>query len=489
MFSKPQKPKAPQRRRRPTIERPDDDAIQPVLDFAIESYVDTTTDLTLDLHALEDQTQPGYQESHNSFELEQSQPTSSQLATISMPTLSELVQTSVASPLNSNQSRYYQHFLFTVSTYLIIWDTPSNSNPYRMLPSLVSSSGLLQNTMEALGAMHLSSLPQTQDRQVHRNEAINIYTNVVTDLREALSSQRAQPDLELLATCLLLCMFENMSATDASWKVHLLGAGQTLQRMYSPRTGLPYGCGSGGQVAEDMPSLRRFLVSLMSYLDIAASCATGEDPIIPGDYWETLGGGWEYNLGVPTFATVRRPVDRAMAQIRSSWSRIMSIQTDISKFAKAQRSGLEKRQREMIQGDLAYRIRNWHDSAPDVFLQLEYLDSIPSEATDEETEALTAAACVYCYALGCAVYLDRVANRRVGSAAFDMEIKATVDRMMTLIVNFSSGVNQLAMLWPLLTAGIATVDTHQQDLCRSWLGNMTGFGFKVCLLRNLVQFF
>ncbi|POR35539.1 Sterol regulatory element-binding protein ECM22 [Tolypocladium paradoxum] len=383
-----------------------------------------------------------------------------------------------AAHVNSNEILYYQHFLNTVSTYLIIYDTPSNSNPYRMLPNLVGDTGLIQDTMKALGAMHLSGLPQTQNQRVHRSAAMKTYASVVTRLRDIVSSSHGQANLELLATSLLLCMFEKMSSTDSSWKVHLLGAGQIFQSMYSPRTARPASGGADGLgIASTLP-LRRFLVSMMSYLDVAASCATGEGPLIPGDYWETLGGGWEYNLGVPSFATTRSAADRTMAQLRNSWSRIMSIQTEISRFAKFLRSEHDQRQREMIHSDLTYRLRNWHDSAPDIYLRLETLDSMPDDATEEDVETLTAAACIHCYALGCAVYLERITTRRIGSAAFDPEIKTTVDRILTLIFNFSSGINQLAILWPLLTAGIATVDAQQQDVVRSRLNGMKNFGFK-----------
>lgn len=88
----------------------------------------------------------------------------------------------------SPNAMYYQHYLVTVSTLLIIFDTPCNSNPYRELLSLVGNehSALLQGTMEALGAMHLAGLPQTQNRSKHRTAAINMYAGVVTQLRQAL---------------------------------------------------------------------------------------------------------------------------------------------------------------------------------------------------------------------------------------------------------------------------------------------------------------
>ncbi|UNI17681.1 hypothetical protein JDV02_004006 [Purpureocillium takamizusanense] len=383
-----------------------------------------------------------------------------------------------AAHIHSYEDMYYHHFLNTVSTYLIIYDTPSNSNPYRMLPAMVGNSGLLQDTMRALGAMHLSGLPLAQNRTLHRNAAMNMYSNVVTRVRSLVSSSHSTPNLELLATTLLLCMFEKMSSADSNWKIHLSGAGHIFKTMYSPRPALPGSDGLDGLAVSNTLPLRRFLVSLMSYLDLAASCATGEAPLIAGNYWETLGGGWEYNLGVPSFATSRQPADRTMAQLRNSWSRLMSIQLEICRFSGMIRDGMDDLQKELMHSDIQYRIQSWHESAPDVYLRLEGLNEMPADASPEEAETLTAAACVLGYALGASVYLERTVTRRVGSAAFDPVIKQTVDRMFALNFNFSSGITQLANLWALLTAGIATVDPEQQNRLRERLMGMRNFGFK-----------
>ncbi|KJZ77166.1 hypothetical protein HIM_03487 [Hirsutella minnesotensis 3608] len=381
--------------------------------------------------------------------------------------------------IDCNDTLYYHHFYHTVSSYLIIYDTAVNSNPYRMLPQLAGSSGLLQDTMKALGAMHLSGLPNVQNQGVHRSAAMKTYGSVVTRLRDAVSSNQGHAGLELLATSLLLCMLEKMSSSDDSWKIHLTGAGQIFQSMYGPRTTAVSGSRMADSpgVAANLP-LRRFLVSMMSYLDVAASCATGGGPLVSGDYWETLGGGWEYNLGVPSFATKRSPTDRIMSQLRSSWSRIMSIQTEISRFAELTRNGLDHRQREITRNDIAYRIKNWHESRPDIYLRLREFEGLPDDTSEEEAEVLRAAASIQSYALSCTVYLERSATRRIGGSAFDPHIKAAVDRTLALIANYSSGVHRLAFLWPFLTAGIATVDIEQQRVLRDWLTEMKCFGFR-----------
>lgn len=260
------------------------------------------------------------------------------------------------------------------------------------------------------------------------------------------------------------------------------GASQIVQAMYSPGLTLASRDAKNSLTLgnEKLP-IRRFLVSLLSYLDVAASCATGEAPFIAGDYWESLGGGWQYNLGVPDFAASHCTSNRELAQVRSAWSRLMSMQAEISSFAKLQRSGLGKQQKDAIHDDIVYRLTNWHDSAPNVFLQLEGLDGIPDGATDSEVDILTVTACVESYALACTVYLDRGATKRFQVVDCDDEIKSAVDRVLTLTLNFSRGINELAVVWPLLTAGIATVDQHQQELCRQKLSGMQRFGFKVRL--------
>ncbi|KAK3181934.1 hypothetical protein K4F52_006838 [Lecanicillium sp. MT-2017a] len=385
----------------------------------------------------------------------------------------------------SESAMYYQHFLQTVSSLLIIFDTPSNSNPYRLLLNLVGNenASLLQTTMEALGAMHLARLPEAQNRTRHQSAAIKMYASIVSQLRHAFTIRKTQAaSLELLAICLLLCMFEKMSSSDASWKVHLMGAGQIVQSMYSPSPALatqeeatPITLGG-----KNLP-IRRFLVSLMSYLDVAASCATGEAPLIAGDYWETLGGGWQYNLGVPDFSATHCSENRILPELRGAWSEIMSIQAEIGNFAQLQRSGQGKQHSDSMHSRLVGRLKAWHNRSPDIFLPLKDVDSIPDSATNDQVETLTVVACVQSYALACAVYLERVATRRIQLAASDDKMKPIVDRTLTLTLNFSCGANQLAILWPLLTAALATADPVQQALCRNKLIDMQRFGFKVRL--------
>ncbi|KAM4062550.1 fungal specific transcription factor [Hirsutella rhossiliensis] len=168
-----------------------------------------------------------------------------------------------------------------------------------------------------------------------------------------------------------------------------------------------------------------------------------------------------------------------MAQLRSSRSKVMSILAKISLFATSVRSGLDDQRKAITYGDLKYEIANWHQVMPPICLSLEKLNHMPGYETDENDEAIearTAAACVQCYGLACIIYLERITTRRIGSAAFNTEVKTAADRIITLMGRFTTGIDQLATLWPLLTVGIATVDPYQQIALRQRLVGMECFG-------------
>lgn len=384
------------------------------------------------------------------------------------------------SALSVHSVLYYDRFLTTVSTMLIIYDTPSNSNPFRSFPQLAGSSGLLQHAMIALGAQHLANIPGTQDRYCHNRAAMDAYAEAITQLKGISPPINASSQLEILATILLLCIFDQMSSTGSRWKIHLAGACELFESMYRPRVAMAdEGMVMDSQSKLFITSMRRFLASLLSYLDVAAACATGEGTLIPGDYWERF-GGWEYNLGVPSFHLGNSGADRVLSQLRHSWSRIMSIQADISRFAKMQRNWLSDDQREMFQADLAQRIKNWHNSAPSIYAWLSQLDQIPLGSTDRVHEILIAAACIRSYACACVIYLRMVATQRLCTPSTDPDLKLPVEETLRMCLNFSNGLNRMAILWPLFTAGAASADECQQSLVRESLLAMQCFGFKVC---------
>jgi hypothetical protein len=160
----------------------------------------------------------------------------------------------------------------------------------------------------------------------------------------------------------------------------------------------------------------------------------------------------------------------------------MSVQAAISAFAKMQSSGsLDVSQENMMRDDLAYRISNWHNSTPDIFLYLSKdggRQSTPMDHSESHEELLAAAACVECYAMACKVYLDRVATQKLSRAAQDPTIAAATSRILTLTSTFSSGLTRLGYLWSVFTAGTATIEEGEKASVREFLTDMKNFGFK-----------
>ena len=389
-------------------------------------------------------------------------------------------RTSPFAGIVSPQDMYYQHFLTTVCSTLIIYDTPANSNAYRLLPRFADSSGMLRDIMIALGAMNLANLPWVQTQRLHARVALETYASVVERLRGAVSSNQLESKLEFMAITLLLCIFEMMSSKNTSWRIHLRGARQAFNEIYNP-------CIDAGEnrATEErsceiiLPAMRRFLVSTLAWLDVAAACATGDGTLIPGDYWETFGGGWEYNLGVPSLNPGHTSADRILAQLRHSWSRIMSIQASISNLANLKKGGLCVRQSRIFFEDILARLGDWRATAPDIYHRLSSINKMPVDSTVREVEVLVAAACIICYEKACLIYLYSTQNKTLSLANSNPQVSAAVETILHLSTEFATGINQLAILWPLFITGTAVTDAIQQDVLRQLLNSMECFGLKV----------
>lgn len=111
--------------------------------------------------------------------------------------------------LSCPETRYYSHFLSTVSNLLIVYDAPHNANPYRLsFPQLAQSFSPLAEVMKALGALHLANISTGMDRVGHNRVAMEKYGEVVNQLRLTVDTNFSLPVIATLATSLLLCFFE-----------------------------------------------------------------------------------------------------------------------------------------------------------------------------------------------------------------------------------------------------------------------------------------
>ncbi|KAG2412885.1 hypothetical protein HFD88_010442 [Aspergillus terreus] len=385
--------------------------------------------------------------------------------------------TEFMSSLDCLDGRYYTHFIDQVSTLLLIYDNSSNINPFRScFPDLAHSSPSMASAMQALGALHLANTSTGHDRNAHFQQAMSKYGEVVRTFRTRYTEPDRQLRLTDFATCLLLSLFEMMDSQNHNWTIHLKGAREIYRILFLPNTDP----GKEAQrLAELNHPLRPFLVSLLSYLDVAGACATGEGTVVEGSYWKTLGGGWEYNLGTPSLSA-ESPVDaHLLVELRQCWSVMMEIQAAISAFGKAKHAGwLTYEQQDIVYRDLHRRLVEWRLEAPPSLQELTSLDD-ESLQQYKYPEVLEYAGCIEAYEKATNIFLHKVGaadrpDRQPQQEIMDM----LASRILSLIGKLAKDVGQLAVLWPLFTAGRETRDETEQKFVRQTMTGLQRFGFK-----------
>lgn len=269
-----------------------------------------------------------------------------------------------------------------------------------------------------------------------------------------------------------------MDSQSDGWRVHLLGASNIYKALFNPEPATdPDNFSDNSHDLENTHPVRRFLVSLLAYLDVAGACATGSGTFIKGDYWETHGGGWEYNLGVPSFSHNLND-NGTLGQIRQSWSRLMSIQADISAFAKRKREGMSKGRQEMSRNDLESRLIRWRLNAPNCFARF----TSRQNNDDEELEwyLMEAMGFVEAYEKATIIYLHKVCTSgQPRSQSLANDIQDAVLRILTLADKFCTGIVQLGMPWALFVAGAEATSLDEQAFVRQKFVDMARFGMMV----------
>ncbi|KAL4995380.1 fungal-specific transcription factor domain-containing protein [Aspergillus recurvatus] len=379
------------------------------------------------------------------------------------------------SSLDYLPGRYYTHFVDEVATLLLIYDTSTNINPFRRcFPDVSQSSVSMASAMEALGALHLANTSTGQQRNAHFQHAMGKYGEVVKSFRTRYEiGQRSRlPDF---ATCLLLALFEMMDSQHHNWAIHLKGAREIYRWMFYPN---PDPALEAQRVAEMNHPLRQFLVSLLSYLDVAGACATSDGTVVEGSYWRTLGGGWEYNLGIPSLSQPAAD-NGLLLELRQCWSIMMEIQAAISSFGKAKQSGwMTPEQQDLTHRDLLQRLVQWRLDAPQCLQKLCDLDDA-SLSQYPHPQVLEYVGCIEAYEKATNIYLHKVG--RVGRLDINPQrelIAAFCTRILGLINKLAKDVGQLAVLWPLFIAGRETKDECEQKFVRDTMLDMQRYGFK-----------
>ncbi|EER41489.1 C6 transcription factor [Histoplasma capsulatum H143] len=398
------------------------------------------------------------------------------LISISKPSF---LPASVSSPADL----YYSHFINTVSTLLIVYDTDYNLNPYRYLfPKFSHTSKTLPEAMKALGALQIANTTTGKSQMWHMQNAMMMYGKAVRSLRQTLRAGPGHWQPTDLATCLLLCFFEMMDSETGNWKIHLRGVRDLFESMMKPIQPVPTPTMTiqTSNKPPEVPelSLKRFLISLTAYLDVAGAVSSNEGTVIEGPYWESHGGGWQYNLGVSGTLPEESRNATVLSALRRHWSLLMCIQTDISSFAKAKREGMPVELQETSRASLETRLALWRSMVPECFSMIDSAleDDVKTDGNDELLEGT---ACVEAYEKATIIYLHlvSVSGERV-SRTPPPHITAASKRIITLFRSFGRGVGQLGMLWALYIAALEANDPADQEILREIFIGMTRFGFK-----------
>ncbi|KKK15793.1 hypothetical protein P175DRAFT_0459296 [Aspergillus ochraceoroseus IBT 24754] len=379
--------------------------------------------------------------------------------------------------LDYKEGRYYTHFVDQVATLLLIYDNSININPYRKyFPELSRSSPSMASAMEALGALHLANTSRGEQRITHFQHAMGKYGEVVKSFRTRYKEAGQGLRLPDFATCLLLALFEMMDSQHHNWAIHLKGAREIYRVMFYPNDDPTK---ETQRLAEMNHPLRRFLVSLLSYLDVAGACATSEGTVVEGSYWRTLGGGWEYNLGIPSLSSEAPADNDPLHELRQCWSIMMEIQAAISTFGKAKHQGwMSQEQQDLVYRDLLQRLIQWRLDAPDCFQKLSELDD-EALSSYPYPDILEYTGCIEAYEKATNIFLYKIAAADRPDIQLQGEIFATLStRILNLISTLAKDVGRLAVLWPLFIAGRETWDEVEQKFVRETMIDLQRYGFK-----------
>ncbi|OQE39848.1 hypothetical protein PENCOP_c006G00719 [Penicillium coprophilum] len=403
-------------------------------------------------------------------------PTTRAQATTTFRFQDPVTSISIAKSIQHVEERYLTHFVDQVSTLLIIYNTIHNANPYRThFPDLSRSSPTMANAMQALGALHLANTSVGSQRNRHFQQAMAKYGVVVKGFRARYSDPSEQLGLTDFATCLLLSLFEMMDSQHNNWVVHLKGAREIYNLLFYPKPGDP--AREVQRVADTNHPLRPFLVSLFSYLDVAGACATPGGTVVEGDYWKTMGGEWEYNLGTPSLLSTI-PDNPRLGELRQAWSSLMEVQASISTFASDKKTWMTNDQSDARYKEIFNQIVAWRTMAPPCLQLLGDLDD-ETLAQYPYPDVLEYVGCIEAYEKATFVHLLQVAGAgRVGWITDWTYMDILVSRILLLIFKLSKDVGQLAILWPLFIAGQESRSECEQKYVRQTMQELKRFGFR-----------
>lgn len=263
-----------------------------------------------------------------------------------------------------------------------------------------------------------------------------------------------------------------------NWSVHLRGACKIYSLLFYSPTGTNSICESQ-RSAESNHLLRNFLISLLSYLDVAGACASLGGTIVKGTYWKALTNGWEYNLGVPSISSPSMPDDPQLMELRQARSDMMEIQAQIGIFG-GDKSWMGPALQDMVYRNIFNHLVAWR---ADTCISLQILGETELDDTSLRLypfpDVLEYVGCIEAYEKATIVHLHQVAS--VGRPGWIIErsyLDSLLTRILGLIRKLSYGVGQLAVIWPLFIVGQETRNESEQENVRQIMEDLRRFGFK-----------
>lgn len=383
----------------------------------------------------------------------------------------------VPASMDPSDGRYFSHFIDRLSTLLILDGSSVDRNPFRTLfPELSRSSPLMVDAMQAVAALHLANTSQAQQRIAHFQNAVSKYDGVVRSFRTRSNTSGQQLQLTDLAVCLLLCLFEMMDSQHHNWLVHLKGAKGIYRTLCYPNQA-HHNYARAARRQADSPT-QSFLVSMLSYLDVAGACAASDGTVVVGGYWAFDGSSEFQAPGAAGSCPATAASPSPLAELRQCWCAMMEIQASVGAFGEAKQRWMPFGQQDQAYKGLVDRTVAWRANAPEPLRRLAELDG-NSFQQYEYQDMIEHVGCVEAHEKATILYLHKI----LGAGRPDRQpdavvVDALVGRILLLIEKLATGVRQLAVVWPLYVAGREARQEYQQQFVREKLMELQLYGFK-----------
>lgn len=267
-----------------------------------------------------------------------------------------------------------------------------------------------------------------------------------------------------------------MDSQHHNWLVHLKGAKGIYRTLCYPNQA-HHNYARAARRQADSPT-QSFLVSMLSYLDVAGACAASDGTVVVGGYWAFDGSSEFQAPGAAGSCPATAASPSPLAELRQCWCAMMEIQASVGAFGEAKQRWMPFGQQDQAYKGLVRTVA-WRANAPEPLRRLAELDG-NSFQQYEYQDMIEHVGCVEAHEKATILYLHKI----LGAGRPDRQpdavvVDALVGRILLLIEKLATGVRQLAVVWPLYVAGREARQEYQQQFVREKLMELQLYGFKV----------